>query len=46
MIQIAKGCYQGLVKGVTLCLCLNPYFFLLTREVSWLAVEVLSPCRK
>ena len=35
---------QGLVKGVELCL--NPYFFGWLEEVSWLAVEVLSPCQK
>ena len=31
---------QGLVKGAELCL--NPYFWL-AGEVSWLAIEVLSP---
>ena len=35
---------QGLIKGAKLCL--NPYFFWLAGEVSRLAVEVLSPCRK
>ena len=35
---------QGLAKGAKLCL--NPYFFWLAGEMSWLAVEVRSPCRK
>ena len=34
---------QGLIKGAELCL--NPYFFWLAGEVSWLAVEALSPCQ-
>ena len=36
------GLIQGLVKGAKLCL--NPNFFWLAGEVSWLAEEVLSPC--
>ena len=42
IINEVYGCTQGLVKGAKLCL--NPYFFSWLREVSWLAVDVLSPC--
>ena len=42
-IKIDNRSDQGLVKGTKLCL--NPYFFWLAGEVSWLAVEVLSPCQ-
>ena len=36
--------YQGFVLGEELCL--NPYLAWLANEICWLAVEVLSPCRK